>query len=114
MSKDELKRLFYRNKTIFSFDNYVTKRKQTFNLLENYDAPLYEEDKFRQLLDKINFLNNYYKTEVNICRFNHSDSFTLASTYLLTCISRLFPATQTLSGRYGTIKVKIKDQRNRI
>ena len=114
VSKEDIKRLFYRNETTFSFKKYVTNMKQTFNVIENYNVPLYDEDKFRQLLDKINFLNNYYKTEVNICRFNHSDSFTLASTYLLTCISRLFPATQTLSGRYGTIKVKIKDQRNRI
>ena len=35
MAKDDLKRLFYRNKTTFSFKKYVTNMKQTFNILEN-------------------------------------------------------------------------------
>ena len=55
MAKDNLKRLFYRNKTNFSLDKYVTKTKQTFNMLDNYDVPIYEDDKVRQILDNINF-----------------------------------------------------------
>ena len=54
VAKDNLKRLFYRNKTTFSFEKYVTNMKQTFNVLENYNVPLYKEDKVRQLLDNIN------------------------------------------------------------
>ena len=53
MSKDYINKLFYRNETNFSFDKYVTKTEQTFNVLENYNIPLYEEDKVRQLLDNI-------------------------------------------------------------
>ena len=45
--KDALKRLFYRNKTTLSFKKYVTNTKQTFNVIENYNVPLYEEDKVR-------------------------------------------------------------------
>ena len=80
VAKDDLMRLFYRNETTFSFKNYVTKMKQIFNMLENYNVPLYEEDKFRQLLDNINFPNNYLKTEVNICISSHSASFDTDST----------------------------------
>ena len=89
-----LRRLFYMNKTTFSFDNYITNMKQTFNMINNYNAPLYAEDKFRQLLDNINFPNKCFKTEVNICRYIHIDTFETASTYLSTVISRIFPATQ--------------------
>ena len=53
MDKDNQKRLFYMNNTNFSFKKYVTKMKQTFDVLDNYNAPLHEEDKVEQLLDKI-------------------------------------------------------------
>ena len=53
VSKDDLKRSFYRNKTNFSIKKYVTKMKQTFDVLDNYNSPLHEEDKVGQLLDKI-------------------------------------------------------------
>ena len=33
VAKEDLKRLFYRNETKFSLEKYVTKRKQTFNVL---------------------------------------------------------------------------------
>ena len=35
VAKDNLKRLFFRNETTFSFDKYVTKTKQKLNVLEN-------------------------------------------------------------------------------
>ena len=54
MAKDDIKRLFYRNETTFYFQKYVTKMRQTFNVLYNYNVPLYEEDKARQLLHNIN------------------------------------------------------------
>ena len=61
MSKDELKRLFYSLKTTFSFTNYVTKMKETFNLIDNYIVPLCEDYKVRQRLDNINFPKNCLK-----------------------------------------------------
>ena len=42
----------------------------------------------------------HLKIEVKICRSSHSANFGLDSTYLLTLISRLFPATHPSSGRY--------------
>ena len=61
MAKDDLKRLFYRNETTFSLDKYVTKMKQTFNVLDNYNVPLYEEDKVGQILDNINCPKTIWK-----------------------------------------------------
>ena len=52
-------------------------------------------------MDNINFPNNYFKKEVNICRSRHSDSFKTAPTYLSTVISSLLQATHTSLGRYG-------------
>ena len=39
VDKDELKRLFYRNETTFSFNKYVTNIKQTFNVIESIIFP---------------------------------------------------------------------------
>ena len=88
MAKEYLKKLFYRNKTTFSFEKYITKMRQTFNVIDNYNVPLYEEDKVKQLLDNINCLNNDLKTEVNIYRSSQSASFETASTCLSTGISK--------------------------
>ena len=82
MAKDDLKRLFYRNKTTLSFDKYVTNIKQTFNVIDNYNVPLYEEEKVRKILDNTNRPNNYLKAEFKICRSSHSARFETASTYL--------------------------------
>ena len=98
VSKDYLNKIFYRNKTTFPFKKYRTKMKQRFNLLDNHNVPLYEEDKVL-----INYSKNNFKTEVNICRYSHSASFETASTYLSKVISRLLPATQPSSGIYGRI-----------
>ena len=70
---------------------YLIKMRQKFNVLDNYDVPLYEEDKVRQHLDNINCPNKKLKTEFNICISVYSDSFETASTYLSIVISRLFP-----------------------
>ena len=82
VAKDDLKMFFYRNKTTFSFEKYVTNMKQIFNVLYNYNVHLYEEDEVRQLLDNINCPENRFKSEVNICRSSHSDIFKTSFTYL--------------------------------
>ena len=42
-SRVDLKNIFYKNETDFTFDKYVTKLKGIFNMLEKYGFPLYEE-----------------------------------------------------------------------
>ena len=54
VAKDDLKKLFYRNETPFSFEKYLTNMKQKINMLENYNVPLYEAKKVRKLFDNIN------------------------------------------------------------
>ena len=93
MYEDDLKRLFYRSESTFYLEKYVTNIIQIFNELGNYNVPLYEEYKVRQLLDNINCPNNNLKTGVNIFRSSHSASFKIASTYLSKVISCLFPET---------------------
>ena len=71
--KDDLNILSYMNKTIFYFEKDVTKMRQIFNVLENNNVSLFEEDKVGQLLDDIYFTNNYLKMR-------------LISTYLATVL----------------------------
>ena len=88
VDKYNLKILFYRNGSTFSLEKYTTKM-IFLNVLDNNNVPLYEQDKVRHFLDNINFPNNHLKTEVNTCISSQSDSFTIASTYTSTVISRL-------------------------
>ena len=101
VANNDPKRSFYRTKTTFFFEKYVTKMKQTFNVIENYNIPLYEEYKVRQLLNNINSTNNDLKTDVDICIYSHSACSKTAYKYLSTFISCLLPATQPSSGMYG-------------
>ena len=52
-------------------------------------------------MENINGPNNNLKTEVNICRYSHGDSFETAYTYILAVISHLLTATQIYIGGYG-------------
>ena len=90
VDRDDLKMLSYRKKTTLYLEKYITQMRQKFNVLDNSNVPLYEEDKIRKLLDHINSPNNYFKTEVNICRSIHSARFNTAFIYLSTVILRLY------------------------
>jgi hypothetical protein len=101
VARADLEKLFYRNETTYSFEKYITKLKQIFNVLEKYNVPVYEEQKVQYLLDKVNCPNPELKTEVNICRSFHAASFENAATYMATVVSRIFPSSQPSSGRYN-------------
>ena len=64
----DLKKIFYKNETTFTFEKYVTKLKGIFNVLEKYGVPLYEEQMVEHILEHIMSPNTEFKTEVNICR----------------------------------------------
>lgn len=64
--------LFYRNEQSFSFENYVTKLKSCFDVLELYKVPKHEEENVKLLLQKIQTSSYELKTEIRICRDNHS------------------------------------------
>ena len=48
-----LKKIFYRSETTFTFEKYVTNLKGIFNVLEKYGVLLYEEQMVEHLLDQI-------------------------------------------------------------
>ena len=49
----DLKKIFYNNETTFTFEKYVTKVKEIFNVLEKYGVPFYEEQMVEHILYKI-------------------------------------------------------------
>ena len=100
VAKADLKKLFYRNETTFSFEKYVTKLKHIFNVMDRYAMPLYEKDKVDHLLEQINCPDAEIKMQVSICRSSHARTFEQAATYMATEIARIFPDSQPGSGRY--------------
>ena len=92
MARADLKKIFYKNETTFTFEKYVTKLKDIFDVLEKYGAPLYEEQMVKHLIDQIMPPNTELKTEFNICMSSHSSTFVKASTYLSTVVARLYPS----------------------
>ena len=91
--RSDLKKLFYKNETIFTFDKYVTEIKGIFNVLEKYGVPIYEDQMMENLLDQLMSLNIELKTEINIYIFLHLSKFVKASMYLSTVVVRLYPTT---------------------
>ena len=101
VAKADLTKLFYRNEATFSFEKYVTKLLNTFNILEKYQFPVYPKDKVDYLLDKIQCPDKDFQMAVNICRSKYSTDFVNASIFLQTEVARIFPESQPSSGRYG-------------
>ena len=91
VAKADLTKLFYRNEATFSFEKYVTKLLNTFNILEKYQFPVYPKDKVDYLLDKIQCPDKDFQMAVNICRSTHNTDFVNASIFLQTEVARIFP-----------------------
>ena len=91
VARSDFGKLFYRNETTFSFETYVTTMKSNFIILKRYNVPKHDEEKVCMLLDNMNCINAELKTEINICRLQHSNTFEDATTYLATQISCIFP-----------------------
>ena len=53
VARADLKKIFYKNETTFTFEKYVTKLKGIFNVLEKYCVPLYDEQMAKHLPDQI-------------------------------------------------------------
>ena len=70
-SRVNLKKIFYKNETNFTFEKYVTKLKGIFNVFEKYGVPLYEENIVDNILYQIMSPNTELKTEVKIGYHTH-------------------------------------------
>ena len=53
VARVDLKKIFYKNETTFTFEKYVTNLKGIFNVLEGYGVPLYEDHMVEHLIDRI-------------------------------------------------------------
>ena len=100
VSRADLKKISYKNENTFTFEKYVTKLKDIFNVLEKYSVPLYKDQMVEHLLDHIMSPNTELNTEVTIFRSPHSSTFVKASTYLSTVVTRLYPYSNPSSGRF--------------
>ena len=98
VSREYLKKIFYKNETTFTFEKYVTKLKGIFNVLEKYGVPIYKEQMVKYLLDHIMSPKTELKTEFNICRSSHSSTSAKASTYVSKVVSRLYTCANPSSG----------------
>jgi hypothetical protein len=66
----ELKNLYYRNESSYSFEffeKYVTKLKNSFDISERYKVPKHEEEKVHLLLDRIQTSSQDLKTAISMC-----------------------------------------------
>ena len=58
----DIKKIFYKNETTFTFEKCVTNINGFFNVLEKYGAPLYGEQMVKHILDQIMSPNTELKT----------------------------------------------------
>ena len=68
VARANLKKIFYKNETIFTFDKYITKIKGFLNVLEKYGVPLYKEQMVDNLIYHIMSPNTELKIEFKIFR----------------------------------------------
>lgn len=109
-ARADIKTLFYKNESSFSFEKYINRLKKSFDTLDKYGVPIYEEDKVKLLLDKIQSTHSEIRTQVSICRSSHAKNFIEASTYMSREVSRIFPGSNVSSANYH--KGKSKGTRN--
>ena len=100
VARADLMKKFYKNKTTFTLEKYVTKLKGGFNVLDKYDFPIYYEQMEDNLLEQITSPNIDLKTEVNICRSSHSSEFFNSSMHVSTVVEILYPSTNSSLGRF--------------
>jgi hypothetical protein len=87
-----LERLHYKSEASFTFERYVTKMNECFELMKDNDQDLAEAQKVKKLLNGVK--SNH--TEVNalktVVRTNHPTDFNAATTLMAGQIAVLFPA----------------------
>ena len=91
----DLKKIFYKNGTTFTFEKYVTKFRVYSICWRNMVFQI-----IKHLLDHIMSPDTELKTEVNICRSSHSSTFVKASAYMSAVFAILYPYSNPPSGRF--------------
>ena len=65
-ARAKLKTIYYKHEGTFTFEKFVTNLYDTFQILEKYEEPLYEQEKLRLLFNKCQNAHPEFKQEVVI------------------------------------------------
>jgi hypothetical protein len=89
-----LQKLHYRNEAVFSFEKYITRMCECFELLEDNDQGLSDAQKVKKMLAGIVSTNQEIISLKTVVRTNHPNDFDSASTLMATQIALLFPSAE--------------------
>jgi len=88
-ARAKISSVFYKHEATFSFEKFATTLYDSFQILDKYSKPLYEDEKLRLLFSKCQNNHPDFKQEINICRQQY-DNFAEAVTYMKIVVARLF------------------------
>jgi hypothetical protein len=103
-AKATLQKLHYRNEAVFSFEKYITRMSECFELLEDNDQGLSDAQKVKKMLAGIVSTNQEIVSLKTVVRTNHPNDFDSASTLMATQIALLYPSAEN---KHRTNKRKI-------
>jgi hypothetical protein len=89
-----LQKLHYRNEAVFSFEKYITRMCECFELLEDNDQGLSDAQKVKKMLAGIVSTNQEIVSLKTVVCTNHPNDFDSASTLMATQIALLFPSAE--------------------
>jgi hypothetical protein len=87
-----LERLHYKSEASFSFEKYVTKMNECFELLKDNDQDLAEVQKVKKLLNGVKTNHPEVNALKTVVRATHPTDFNTATTLMAGQIAVLFPA----------------------
>jgi hypothetical protein len=87
-----LERLHYKSEASFSFERYVTKMNECFELMEDNDQALSEAQKVKKLLNGIKSTHPEINALKTVVRSTHPTDFNAATTLMAGQIAVIFPA----------------------
>jgi hypothetical protein len=90
-----LNRLHYRNETSFSFERYITRMSECFELMEDNHQGYSEAQKVKKMLDGVVSTNAEVVAIKAVVRSTHPTDFNSASTLMAGQIALLYPAAST-------------------
>jgi hypothetical protein len=90
-----LERLHYKNEASFSFERYITRLNECFELMDDNDQGLSEAQKVKKLLKGVTSTNPEVIAIKAVVRSTHPTDFNRASTLIAGQIAVLFPAVNT-------------------
>jgi hypothetical protein len=92
VAEAKLAKLHYRgNESVFSFETYITRMSECFELMEDNHQGLSEPQKVKKMLEGVITTNGEILAIKAVVRTNHPNDFNQASTLMASQIALLFP-----------------------